>query len=78
MLTGLAIRKAKTTEKTQKLFDGAELYLEVPKKGNKRWRLKYRYQGKVKLISLGIYPTITLADARQRRDKAKKPLANGI
>ncbi len=78
MLTELAIRRAKATEKTQKLFDGGGLYLEIPPKGNKRWRLKYRYQGKEKLLSLGLYPTITSAEARVRRDEAKKLLANGI
>ncbi len=78
MLTELAIRKAKATEKPQKLFDGGGLYLEVPPTGNKRWRLKYRYQGKEKLLSLGLYPTITLAEARVRRDEAKKLLANNI
>ncbi|MDS3859596.1 Arm DNA-binding domain-containing protein [Thermosynechococcaceae cyanobacterium BACA0444] len=43
MLTELAIRKAKPTEKPQKPFDGSRLFLEVPPKENKRWRLKYRY-----------------------------------
>ncbi len=78
MLTELAIRKAKATEKPQKLFDSGGLYLEVPPRGNKRWRLKYRYEGKEKLISLGLYPTITLSEARVRRDEAKKLLAHGI
>ncbi len=56
MLTDTAIRKAKATEKVQKLFDGGGLYLEIPISGNKRWRLKYRYGGKEKLLSLGLYP----------------------
>ena len=78
MLTELAIRKAKPTEKPQKLFDGGGLYLEVPPRGNKRWRLKYRYQGKEKLLSLGLYPAITLSEARVRRDEAKRLLAHDI
>lgn len=56
MLTDTAIRKAKADNKPQKLFDGGGLYLEVSPRGNKRWRLKYRYQGKEKLLSLGLYP----------------------
>lgn len=77
-LTDTAVRNAKSTSKTQKLFDERGLYLEVPVKGNKRWRLKYRFQGKEKLLSLGVYPDVRLKDARERRDELRRLLANGI
>jgi integrase len=77
-LTNIAISKAKPTEKTQKLFDGGGLFLEVTPKGAKRWRFKYRFGGKEKLISLGIYPEISLKDARVRHLEARKHLAQGI
>lgn len=77
-LTDTKIRKAKPTEKTQRLFDGGGLYLEISPKGGKWWRLKYRYGGKEKRLSLGIYPDISLKDARERRDAARKLLANDV
>ncbi|MEP1214110.1 MAG: integrase arm-type DNA-binding domain-containing protein [Marinobacter sp.] len=77
-LTDTAIRNARPTDKTQKLFDGGGLYLEVTPKGGKYWRLKYRFIGKEKRLSLGVYPEITLKDARLRRDDARKLLANQI
>jgi len=60
------------------LFDGSGLYLEVTPRGGKWWRLKYRFGGKEKRISLGVYPDVSLKDARERRDEARKLLANGI
>lgn len=54
------------------------LYLSIPKTGRKLWRMAYCFDQKTKLLSFGEYPTITLKDARQRRDEAKKLLANGI
>jgi hypothetical protein len=54
------------------------LFLLVTPSGGKLWRLKYRYEGKEKLLSLGAYPEISLAEARQRRDEARKQLAHGI
>ena len=60
------------------LTDGGGLYLEVTTKGSKRWRLKYRLSGVEKLISLGLYPEITLKDARERCSEARKLLANGV
>lgn len=77
-LTDTKIRNAKPTDKVQKLFDGGGLYLEVARSGGKWWRLKYRYGGKEKRLSLGVYPEISLRDARERRDDAKKLLANDI
>jgi integrase len=77
-LTATAIRNAKPAEKPRKLFDGGGLYLEVSPKGGKWWRLKYRYEGKEKRLSLGVYPDVSLKDARDRRDEARKLLANDI
>ncbi|RQS53462.1 phage integrase central domain-containing protein [Burkholderia sp. Bp8986] len=77
-LTDAEIRKAKPGEKPIRLFDGGGLYLEISTAGGKWWRLKYRFGGKEKRISLGVYPDIGLKDARERRDAAKKLLANGV
>ncbi|NIF42508.1 DUF4102 domain-containing protein [Burkholderia sp. Tr-862] len=77
-LTDAEIRKAKPGEKPIRLFDGGGLYLEISTAGGKWWRLKYRFGGKEKRISLGVYPDIGLKDARERRDAARKLLANGV
>lgn len=77
-LTDTAVRKAKPTDKTQRLFDGGGLYLEITPAGGKRWRQKYRFAGKEKLLAHGIYPDVSLAEARERRDNARKLLANGV
>jgi len=76
-LTNTAINKAKPTDKPQRLFDGGGMYLEISPAGGKLWRLKYRYAGKEKRLALGIYPDVTLAEARERREEARKILANG-
>lgn len=78
MLTDTAIRKAKPADKPQRLFDGGGLYLEVSPAGGKLWRLKYRFGGKEKRLAIGIYPDTGLADARGKRDEARKLLAAGI
>ena len=77
-LTDTAVRAAKPGEKTIRLFDGGGLHLEVDPKGGKWWRLKYYFNGKEKRISLGVYPTVGLKDARERREQAKKLLSRGI
>jgi len=77
-LTDTAVRNAKPSEKTQRLFDGGGLYLEISPKGGKWWRLKYRFDGKEKRLSLGTYPSVSLKDARTSRDDAKKLLAKDI
>ena len=76
-LTDFAIRKAKPQDKPFKLADGGGLHLVVQANGSKLWRLKYRFAGKEKLLSFGPYPVTTLADARRKRDEAKRLLANG-
>ncbi len=85
-LTDTPIRNAKpgvtpagkSTDKPYKLGDAGGLYLEVAPAGGKWWRLKYRYDGKEKRLSLGVYPDVCLKDARQRRDDARKLLADGV
>lgn len=69
---------ANDPSKNQKFFDGLGLFLEVPQRGSKRWRLKYRFDGKEKLISLGTYPDTGLDLARRKALIAKKLLAHGI
>lgn len=76
-LTDTAIRKAKPGPKPQRLFDGGGLYLEVTPSGGKWWRLKYRIGGKEKLLSMGTYPDTGIKEARQRRDEARKLIADG-
>ena len=76
-LTDTAIRKAKPTDKTQRLFDGGGLYLEITPAGGRRWRQKYRFNGKEKLLAHGTYPEVSLAGARERREAARKLLADG-
>jgi integrase len=77
MLNDVAVRNAKAKEKPYKLSDERGMYLLVNKAG-KYWRMNYRYLGKSKTFALGVYPDISLKDARSRRDDAKKLLANDI
>lgn len=77
-LTDIALKAAKPTEKSQRLFDGAGLYLEISPSGGKWWRFKYRFDGKEKRLSLGVYPDVTLRDARERRDEMRRLIANGV
>lgn len=66
----------KPKEKVFKIADGGGLYLQVNPNGSKYWRMKYRFAGKEKKLSFGIYPDISLAEARTKRDEARKVLAN--
>ncbi len=77
-LTDTKVKNAKPSEKAVKLTDGFGLYLLVHPNGSKYWQLGYRFEGKQKVFSIGVYPAVSLADARQRRDEAKKLLAAGI
>jgi len=78
-MTDVQARKLKAKDgKSATLFDGGGLYLLAEVSGNKGWRLKYRYHGKQKLISLGVYPETSLADARKLRTKARKLIKQGI
>jgi integrase len=74
----VAFRSAKPREKPFKLSDGGGLFLLVQPNATKLWRLAYRFDGKQKLLALGQYPVIPLADARIKRDVAKKLLSNGV
>ena len=65
-LTATEVKNSKPNGKQYKLFDGQGLFLLVKTSGSKGWRLKYRFAGKEKLISLGPYPTVGLADARKK------------
>lgn len=78
MLTDTLIRKAKTPAKPIKLSDERGLYLLCVPSGGKWWRFKYRFAGKEKLLSLGTYPDVSLAKARETREEARQQLANGV
>ena len=77
-ISDVKIRNAKRKEKPYKLTDGDGLYLLITEKGHKWWRFRYRFDHKEKLLALGTYPEISLADARQRRDEARRQLAHGV
>lgn len=77
-LTDIKVRTAKPTDKQYKLTDGNGMHLLVHPNGSKYWRLQYRFGGKQKMLALGVYPDVSLADARARRDAARKLLANSI
>ena len=78
MLTDTKIRNAKAREKHYKLGDAGGLFLLVRSTGSKLWRLKYRFNKREQLLSLGAYPDVGLAKARERRDEARTLLADGI
>ncbi len=77
-LTDVSVRSAKATDKPAKLFDERGLFLLVAPSGGKWWRLKYRFEGKEKLLSLGTYPDTPLKLAREARDSARQLVAQGI
>lgn len=76
-LTDAQVSKAKPADKAYKLFDGGGLFLQVTPSGGKLWRFKYRFNNKHKLLALGQYPEISLANARKRREEARTQLAHG-
>ena len=76
-LSDTGIKKAKATDKLQKLSDGGGLQLHIAPTGGKLWRWAYRFGGKQKTLALGAYPSVSLADAREARDNARKLLAAG-
>lgn len=75
-LTDTAIKKAKPQDKPYRMADGGGMYIEISPNGSKYWRLAYRFANKQKTLALGIYPDVSLADARERRNEARKLLAN--
>lgn len=78
MLNDAQLRAAQPKEKSYKLFDAHQLYLFVTPKGAKVWRMNFKYDGKEKSLSIGPYPLIGLVAAREKRDDARKLLAEGI
>lgn len=68
------IAYAAVRERPYKLFDEGGLYLEIRPNGSKWWRFRYTLLGKEKRISMGVYPEVSLKEARQRRDKAREQL----
>ncbi|MFZ3322740.1 MAG: integrase arm-type DNA-binding domain-containing protein [Usitatibacter sp.] len=77
-LTDRAVQNAKPKAAAYKLTDGRGMYLLVKPDGAKYWRLKYRYAGKEKLLSLGVYPDVKLKSARTKRDAAREQVAAGL
>ncbi|HEX9263190.1 MAG TPA: Arm DNA-binding domain-containing protein, partial [Candidatus Binatia bacterium] len=77
-LTDVSIRSAKPKEKPYKLFDSGGLYLEINPSGGRWWRWKYRFAGKEKRLSFGVYPDVTLKMAREERDTVRQQLGAGI
>ncbi len=78
-LTDIVVRNVKPdNSKTLRLKDDRGLYLEVSPAGGKWWRLRYWMAGKENRLSLGVYPEVSLKDARERRDEARRLIANGI
>lgn len=77
-LTDAAIRRAKPSDKTVRMHDAGGLYLEITPAGGRYWRQKYRIGGKEKRLAHGVYPDVSLADARARRDEARRLLASGV
>ena len=77
-LTDTAVRNAKAKEKPYKLGDSGGLFVIVRPNGAKWWRLKYRFGGKEKQLSLGVYPDVSLHQARRRRDEHRQLLADGV
>ncbi len=78
MLTQTALRSLRPREALYRVADGNGLAVEVPTTGALRWRYRYRFAGKPKMLSLGTYPAVSLAQARRARDEARATLAQGI
>lgn len=77
-LKDVSVRKAKSGPAPRKLADGGGLHVLIQPTGSKLWRLAYRFAGKQKTLALGVYPAVSLEEARRRRDEAKKLLARSI
>lgn len=77
-LSELRIKAAKPMEKRYKLTDEKGMYLQVQPTGGKLWRMNYRFDGKRKTLAIGVYPDVTLAAARAKRDEARRQLTNGV
>src|SRR5450755_46658 len=78
MLTRLQIEAIRSPPKTLRLYDGRGLYIEFSPSGGRWWRLKYRFKGKEKRISLGVYPDTGIKEARDKREAARQQIAAGM
>ena len=76
-LTDPKARQAKAKDKAYKLSDEKGLYLHVQTSGSKYWRMKYRFMGKEKLLAIGVWPEVSLIEAREKRNEAKQLLKSG-
>lgn len=77
-LTDTVFRNAKAKDKPYKIADAQGMHLLIKSNGRKYWHLKYRFSGKEKILALGVYPEVTLAEAREKRDQARKLLKSNI
>ena len=78
LINDTVIRNTKPSAKPRKLFDGGGLFLLVQPNGSRWWRFKYRFDGSEKTLSLGVYPEVSLKQARERREALRKQIADGI
>lgn len=78
MLNDIKVKAAKPKDKLYRVFDGQGMYLEIMPNGSKYWRLKYRIRGKERRLALGVYPNVSLKDARTKKDAARKLIAQDI
>lgn len=77
-LTDIKVRTTKPSDKPFKLTDGQGMHLLINPNGSKYWRLQYRFDGKQKVLALGVYPMVSLSEARKKRDEAKKLVSLGL
>jgi hypothetical protein len=77
-LTDTTCKNAKPTDKQYKLADSKGLYLLIKPNGGKYWRLKYRHAGKEKMLAFGVYPEVSLKEARDKCDESRKLIRDGI
>src|SRR5215469_5682446 len=77
-LKDVAVRNARPSAKPRELSDGGGLHVLIQPTGSKLWRLAYRFAGKQKTLALGVYPAVSLEEARRHRDEAKKLLVRSI
>lgn len=78
VLTELTVRNTKPSDKPVKLTDGNGMHLLITTSGSKYWRFQYRFAGKQKILALGVYPEVSLSEARRRRDEARQLVANHV
>lgn len=77
-LTELSIKQSKSKKQQYKIFDGGGMFLLVHPNGSKYWRMNFKFEGKFKLLSFGVWPDVSLREARERRFDAKKKVREGI